>query len=683
MTSRSICSALTLASVLAAAPAFAAPGDASITINGQPAKVGDYKPQDVDALVISSGNVQITFGKDPSRANMPNPRGGAGGAGRDPAQDFSATSIVVNGKEIGHNLHGVEPRDVNARRSFYLDSYTGTDLLCDTVKVLENTPEVAHFAVVNGPNSPQHLEHHFVMLKGENGVHPYVVISGNQGGEMRTMYKFDMSILDHAWTNERTGKQTSYKDLQAISPSGNAGDETWRRPDDSPFADGTTVYTKYNYVSFYYLTPMWGHYGNGVGAWFIPTTTESYASGPLRQDLDVHQDALILNYLGGGHLGSGGTAAGLGGQPKIHGPWYLYFNTADSNEALIQDALKTSKAEKAKWPYTWVKENTYPLNRTTVTGTLKISHNRSAANAWVILGQPGNAGGGRGGRGGPAAPGGEGPGVMAPDIDAPFYTAAPPAPAGGGRGRGAGGARGRGGPGGFGGAAVEPDRASSLLRQAGDYIYFVHADENGRFSIPGVRPNTYTLFVWQDQGPICDSLAVDNVKITGEKTQDLGDVAWDSPYHPTLLFQIGKPDRLAGEYNLGNGPREYNLLRKVPENVDFTIGKSKEATDWYFAQNGGTWTVHFTVDKLPTGNCYLTIPIAGGGGTSTVAVNGKQVGSVGKTNDGVMGRQANRAGVYGRPPAVVFPASELKQGENTLTLQGSGMMYDTVVLEAD
>jgi rhamnogalacturonan endolyase len=607
-------------------------GEVSLTINGQPAKVGEYKPADIEALVISTGEVAITFAKDLARANLANPRGGGGTAGRDPAKDFSAVSVVVKGKEIGKNLHGVEPRDVNARRSFYLDSYTGTDLLCDTVKVIKNTPEMAHFAVCNEPqpaNAP-HLEHHFVMLKGESGIHPYVIISGNQSGEMRTMYKFDMSLLEYAWTNERTGRQLSYVALQAISPSGNAGDETWRYPDGRAFPDGTTVYTKYNYVSFYYQTPMWGHYGHGVGAWFIPTSAESYASGPLRQDLDVHQDALILNYLGGGHLGSGGTAAGLGGRAKIHGPWYLYFNTADSNEALIDDALKTAKAEKAKWPYGWVEEATYPVKRTTVTGQIKISHERSAANAWVVLGQPG--GGGRGGRG-----------------------------AGGG---------------------LEADRASGLLSQAGDYIFFVHADATGRFTMPAVRPGTYTLYAWQDQGPICQSLAVDNVEIKGEK-QDLGDVAWDPPYHPTLLFQIGKPDRMAGEYKLGNGPREYDLIRKVPQSVDFVVGKSKEAADWYFAQNGGTWTVHFNVENVPAGNCYVTIPVAGGGGTCALAVNGTAMGAIAKPNDSVMNRQANRAGVYGRPAPVVFPGNLLKAGENVLTLQGSGMMYDTVVMEAD
>ena len=243
--SKSCLSLLAAACLLAALSplAHAAAGDVSLTLNGQPAKPGDYKPADIDALVISTGDVKITFAKDPARATLANPRGGGGGAGRDPAKDFSATSVIVKGTEIGHNIHGVEPRDVNARRSFYLDSYTGTDLLCDTVTVVKNTPELAHFAVKNAPTATPHLEHHFVMLKGENGIHPYVVISGNQSGEMRTMYKFDMTILDYAWTNERTDKQYSYAFLQAISPAGNAGDETWR------LASGE-VYTKYNYVSF-------------------------------------------------------------------------------------------------------------------------------------------------------------------------------------------------------------------------------------------------------------------------------------------------------------------------------------------------------------------------------------------------------------------------------------------------
>ena len=129
----------------------------------------------------------------------------------------------------------------------------------------------------------------------------------------------------------------------------------------------------------------------------MPVSTESYAGGPLRQELAVHQDALILNYIGGGHFSGGGTAAGRAGQ-KIHGPWFLYFNTGDTPEAIIADAKKTAAAEQKKWPYPWVEEPLYPVKRTTVTGQLKISHDRSAARAYIILGQPANSGGRGGGR---------------------------------------------------------------------------------------------------------------------------------------------------------------------------------------------------------------------------------------------------------------------------------------------
>jgi len=62
---------------------------------------------------------------------------------------------------------------------------------------------------------------------------------------------------------------------------------------------------------------------------------------------------------------------------------------------MIADAKKTAAAEQKKWPYQWVEEPLYPVKRTTVTGQLKISHDRSAAHAYIILGQPGNSGGGR------------------------------------------------------------------------------------------------------------------------------------------------------------------------------------------------------------------------------------------------------------------------------------------------
>ncbi len=614
-----------LPKALAAAGASAAP--VTMTINGQSAKVGDYAPADLPNLVLDNGLLKITFGKDA-------------------IGDFSATSVIVKGQELAHNLNGIMPRDQNAQRTFYHD-YSGSNgyLRARLIRIFENQPYRVHFAVID--NSSPYLEDHYVMLPGESGIHPYVIIRSQFGGEMRTMYRFDMHILDHTWTPERMDQQISYAYLQSISDPGNVADETWRLPANNPIGlPAGSVYSKYDWCLYYSEAPMWGDLGHGFGAWFIPVSTESYAGGPLRQDLAVHQDALILNYLGGGHLSSGGMASGRNGPEKIHGPWYVYFNTGDTLEAIVADAKKTALAEQKKWPYQWMNDPLYPTKRTTVTGQLTITHNRSAAHAYIILAQPGNAGGGggRGGRNGAA--------------------------------------------GGTNTGAVQ-DRAAAIANQAGDYIFYVKADAEGKFTLPAVRPGTYTLYAWQTQGPITQSFAKDDVVVSGD-TLDLGKIVWDAPYHPSFLWQIGQPDRLAGEFKLGNGPRAALLLNQVPANLTFTIGKSKEANDWYFAQHTGTWTVDFNLVKTFTGNGYLTIAIAGGQGEVALSLNGQSIGGLSYNDDGSVRRSANRSGRYGRNE-ITFPASLLKAGENKLTLSATtnggslpnGLMYDTLVMESD
>jgi hypothetical protein len=517
------------------------------------------------------------------------------------------------------------------------------------------------------------------------------------------MYRFDMDVLDWAWTNERTGHQPKYGFLQSISPAGNLGDETWQLPDG-------TVYQKYDYCLYFADSPMWGHYGHGFGVFFMPVSTESYAGGPLRQELAVHQDALILNYIGGGHFGGGGSATGRNGE-KIHGPWFLYFNTGATNEAIIEDAKKVAAAEKAKWPYAWMKdEPLYPVQRTTVTGQLKLTHGRVAAHAYVILGQPDNpgrggpGGGGFAGRGTPAGRGG-------PAAGAAGQSGAPESAQAGEAGAAARGRRGGGGGGGARGPVGVPDRASIVYNQSGDYIFAVQADAAGRFRLPAVRPGTYTLYAWQTQGPVTQSFARDGVEVKGN-TLDLGTLDWDAPYHPNLVFQVGKADRMAGEFRFGSLPRTNQWTKQVPTDLTFTIGRSNEAQDWYYAQHSGTWNIVFDLAKVPSGNGYLTIPIAGGPGNVNVLVNGEKVGAIAKGDDASVRRAANRSGVYARFE-FTFPTTLLRTGSNVVSLampprggrggrgsaaaegqaaptgqqsgspDSNGLMYDTVVLETD
>jgi rhamnogalacturonan endolyase len=640
--------------LFAIAPAFVssiqAAGDVTMMLNDKPAEVGDYSPADIKDLVLDNGLLKITFGHDVRN-------------------DISATSIIKNGQELAHNLHGTVPRDTDGGRTFYHDYNASQGYMhARVVKIVKNTPDLVHFALID-TNSP-YLEDHYVMLKGESGIHPYVIIKGQFGGEMRTMYRFDMSILDWTWTPERIGQQKSYEYLQSISTIGNMGDETWRLPDGS-------VYSKYDWVLYYSEAPMWGHFGHGFGAFFMPVSTEAYAGGPLRQELAVHQDALILNYIGGGHFSGGGSAGGRTGE-KIFGPWYVYINAGPTTNAIITDALKVAAEEQKKWPYQWVEEPLFPVKRTTVTGQLKISHDRSAAYACIILGQPTNPAG-RGGGGGRGGRGGFGRGATTNSL--PVLTNAMSSNTNvfgrGGRG---------GGRGGFGGGANDGaavDRASIIYNQAGDYIFYVKAEADGSFTLPHVRPGTYTLYAWQTQGPITQSLAKDGIVVSGD-TLDLGVIDWDPPYHPNLLWQIGKADRLAGEFKFGDQPRDSLWIQRVPADLTFTIGQSKEINDWYFAQKTGTWTVKFNLDKTYSGNGYLTIAIAGGGGSVTASINGTDVGRLSYSDDASVRRSTNRSGRYARNE-YKFSASILKQGENILTLRanGGGLMYDTIVLESD
>ena len=67
----------------------------------------------------------------------------------------------------------------------------------------------------------------------------------------------------------------------------------------------------------------------------------------------------------------------------------------------------------------------------------------------------------------------------------------------------------------------------------------------------------------------------------------------------------------------------------------------------------GTWNIAFNVAKVPAGNAYLTIPVAGGPGDVTVLLNGQEVGRVTHNDD---------ASVRRAMPCGAQPAPALNEG---------------------
>lgn len=648
------------------ADSAAATGDAdapgvALLLDGEPAEVGTYAfPTQVAEVVLDNGLVRFTFGRDDAQ-------GGIVTGWTDVS--ITATSVVVNGTELAHNLNGVDPRDPDRQHSFYVDAAGGKSrLVCTEIRVVRVGRDLVEVAFADVTSDPLRHEHHLIMRAGRRGLYGYNILTAtgdNSIGEVRMNTRWDRAVFDHAFNWERgKGQQPTYAYLATQQ---NLSDETWQvdgvnNPDlPSPESNAGglkpgEVYTKYNWSLYHYENPMFGHYGHGFGVWFTPlngvsdrTLAGFYGVGPQRQDLAIHQDALILNYFSPNHYGLPGYQLPTGYR-RLYGPWFTFITVGDPDDpdAMIADAAHTAEREisENRAGSSWVDDALYPkpTARTTVSGRIRLADGRSAAGLWALL--------------------------STQDVD-DVYTIHEP-------------------------------------------TYFVRTGSDGSFTIPGVPPawrpgtteaGTYTLYVFAADGSVTDQYKQTGLTFHGAHHK-LPTVTWSPAQRSTFLWQLGRADRTGGEYALATksparpSPRSYEKPSQIPGDLDFTIGKNWEPTDWYYAHpHTGTWTVHFPLDEVPQGTAYLTVSSSMQQGTPpTVTVNGTSAGIVGtlpEHNDSTIGRQADRSG-YPRLALLTFPASLLRAGDNTVAFTNggsatpsavepvsSGFGWDTIVLEVD
>jgi rhamnogalacturonan endolyase len=280
------------------------------------------------------------------------------------AEDASAKVVGSDATNLVDALSGTG-RDPSRFRSFYLDYHAGgvTEFKPETLEVLEQTPARAHIRWVQHQGKLD-LEYHLVMVSDAPGLYSYVVAHNANPSpllvsELRTIYRFNAKRMEHLYTAQGASKPPLYGELEKMPF---VQDETWRLPDGS-------AYTKYNLVDYLRHNDFWGSYGNGYGVWFIPINHDYYSGGPLKQDLMVHQDAIILNYMTGAHMGTGDMIA-PSGWSKVYGPWFVYLNKGN-DEDIIRDAAVQAKTQQKLWPLTWVNDEAgYPLKRANVAGSI-------------------------------------------------------------------------------------------------------------------------------------------------------------------------------------------------------------------------------------------------------------------------------------------------------------------------
>jgi rhamnogalacturonan endolyase len=380
--------------------------------------------------------------------------------------------------------------------------------------------------------------------------------------------------------------------------------------------------------------------------WVTKPSDEYYNGGPKKRELMANMadgpGPNVLNMLGGSHYLQDeideNIAAGVA-LSKVYGPFFYYVNklpttTPNLHDVLFADAIAQAQAEQAAWPYTWFTntgEGSYvqESGRATVSGTFAISDSgapsASPSGMWIGL---------------------------APDD------------------------------------GVDPQD------QFFTYQFWVRTGAGGSFTIPHVLPGTYALWAFGpgDAGTFQNAT---DITVTGGMTMSLGTVTWVPPRTASTVWEIGVPDRDSHEFL--NGPYAYSIWPTSYETyaamfgagVTYTVGTDDYSKVWNYSMVGAaTWTVNFTLATAPTtgsmARFYLALA-SNDGDNLTVKVNGTSMGDFdppGNQSDAVV-----RLGSHGAfwDGSIVFAASALKAGANTLTITSTGgtLEWDYLRLEAD
>jgi rhamnogalacturonan endolyase len=409
------------------------------------------------------------------------------------------------------------------------------------------------------------------------------------------------------------------------------------------YAFDNQIHSKYDYSNFIADDLVHGVAGPGVGMWLIQPSREYVNGGPLRQELTVHQDSPTNSQ-----------------QNNI-----LLWMMAGNHFGGPNTAVAAGQA----WSHVYGPAFLY-LNEGDTTDALWADAQRKAAdevNKWpyAFVAHPDY----------PLARGT----VKVSSGDSPAGAWVVLAPAG--------------------------DR--DWCMSASGYEFWTRADAAGHFVIPKVRPGRYALHVCGANQ--FEDYFQDGLDVPAGDT-DLGTVRWAAVTHGQTLWQIGRPDRSTREFKDGQNCRHFtNATRYAttfPEDVTFTVGKSREAEDWNFAQFGvyvkkPYWSVVFDQPTAGRGKGTLTIALAAFQSPGlTVRLNGTELGVVKFPKSGMAFYRSGGQDSLRQTAVLPFDGSLIKAGRNELQLElkdarqvepgtevapnmVGGAMYDAIRLEVE
>jgi rhamnogalacturonan endolyase len=498
-----------------------------------------------------------------------------------------------------------------------------------------------------GGSLPADVDLHYALSREDPGIYVYSIWSHKPGtpalrlGEARFTIKLNERLFDYLTIDASRRK---------IMPS----PEDWDKGSPLNMKEARRMTTgihageaehKYDYSAVQFDTPAfgWSSTKEHIGLWVVNPTIEYLGGGPTKVELTGHLDVntgaapTLCNYWVGSHYG--GSAFNVKQEEawtKVVGPMLVYCNAGAGHEELWKDALGRAAKEAESWPYGWAVDANYLGKAQRGTVTGRIT----VRDPLIAMDQVSNLLVG--------------------------LTASGP---------------------------VDWQKDAQL------YQFWVRAERDGRFTIPNVRPGTYTLRAFADG--VLGEFSLADVTVAAGQSTDVGSLEWKPVRFGRQLWEIGVPNRSAAEFRHGDHYWHwglyYDYAREFPNDVNFTIGKSDWRKDWNYCQppridgnrvESTTWTIAFDLPDALHGQAHLRLAIAGSRGRRgiEVTVNDTAAGGTGPLPDtGVMHRDGIRGYWFERE--VVFDAALLKPGTNTIKLKVpasswvDGVLYDYLRLE--
>ncbi|KAF5746763.1 rhamnogalacturonate lyase B-like isoform X2 [Tripterygium wilfordii] len=401
-----------------------------------------------------------------------------------------------------------------------------------------------------------------------------------------------------------------------------------------------------------------------TGFWQITPSNEYRSGGPLKQELTSHVGPTCLTVFLSGHYVGDALEVKIAANEtwkKVYGPVFIYFNSASTSDAksqLWQDAKRQMKTEVQNWPYCFPASEDFP----------KPNQRGSVTGRLSVLDR-----------------------TSIPARDAHV------------------------------GLAL-PGTASSWQTESKGYQFWTRTNDEGYFSISGVRPGTYNLYAWVP-GFIGDYVYDVLVNVTADSPVKVGNLVYEPPKDGPTLWEIGIPDRSAAEFfipdpnpkyinklyvnDTDNKFRQYGLWERYAElypngDLVYDVSSSDYRKDWFFAQvtrrvgdnfEATNWQIKFRLDRVHRTKTYKLRVALASESLSDLEVRINNENSYRPMfSTGVIGTDnvIARHGIHGLYYLFNFdvPGSPLVAGDNTIFLRQRrgggpfvGIMYDYIRFE--